>query len=586
MPAASVESYLATVKNAHEGTLKLPAFQRDWKWKPSQVGLLFDSLRQGFPIGSFLFMEPASEIDFSPRSFRGAPEAARDARTGALVLDGQQRITAGLELFYGTGAKHYFLDLPVIREMAREVYLDPLDKLSVRAFLANLDTEDSYLKRLTSSSDPSQYLASREYLWTGYLTDEDELTRSLAILCKSFPENSDFYNFVIGRNFRPSPDSQVPITTIPGNVSVEAISRIFATLNSTGRILSPFELVVAVLFPRKIDLVDEVKTLKELFPHYRRIDDSGEILLQTIALFAGKDTRKASLPKTITEEFYRKYSYEAAQYLEQSGVFVTDRLGVGLDASDELRIYPVIFSPMAYIIRELDARHLGAEAKGFAYKRLEDWYIGSILDRRYQQSTHDKQAKDKDEILRWAVGSDEDRPDWLTATSVTGLASAAPGSAKGKLLRSLLNRKDLRDPLSGQKVGVGSGTAPSARHHIYPTRWVHHLKGWDKAKHSSNVALNIMYCEESTNAEFLNFSPRDQIAQCIKVRGEQVVRETYLQHGINSTAFELLRKAEPTVDDFQNFLVEREAYFSNMLETSGFRRGGERPEEDEETDDE
>ena len=51
--AASVEPYLSIVGRAYEGRIKLPAFQREWKWKTSQVILLFDSLRQGFPVGGF-----------------------------------------------------------------------------------------------------------------------------------------------------------------------------------------------------------------------------------------------------------------------------------------------------------------------------------------------------------------------------------------------------------------------------------------------------------------------------------------------------------------------------------------------------
>ncbi|MBP7704705.1 MAG: DUF262 domain-containing protein [Caulobacter sp.] len=585
MTAASVESYLTIVKAAYDGGLKLPAFQRDWKWRPQQVALLFDSLRQGFPIGSFLFMEPAVEIDFSPRSFRGAKAGSKDARTTALVLDGQQRITAGLELFYGTGSKHCFLDLRAIRSKAERGGVDPLDKEAVKRFLSNLDVEDGYFKRLVSSPDPAQHLTTREYLYTGALHDEDELTRSLAILCKAYPENSDFYNFVIGRNFRPSSAMHIPITTIPGDVSVEAISRIFATLNSTGRILSPFELVVAVLFPKNIELVEDVQILKELYPHYKRVDDTGEILLQTIALFAGKDTRKAGLPKVITAELYREHYEDAAKYLDLAAAFVSDRLGVGLDASDELLVYPVIYPPLAHVLRALESAALDAEMRGIALRRLEEWYIGAILDRRYQQSTHDKQARDKADMLAWAIGSGEDRPQWLNEAYVAGLASAQPSSAKGKLLRSLLNRRDLRDPLTRERVGVGAGRKQSGRHHIYPTRWVHHLTGWDKEKHTNNVVLNIMYVEEATNSTFLNFSPRDQVEQSIKVLGEAAAREVFLQHGITSTAFDILRKPNPTVDDYASFIAEREAYFALMLESNGFRRPLETAASDEELDD-
>ncbi len=48
-----------TVKTALDRIRKhdyvLPAIQREFVWKPEQIYKLFDSLLQGFPVGSFLF---------------------------------------------------------------------------------------------------------------------------------------------------------------------------------------------------------------------------------------------------------------------------------------------------------------------------------------------------------------------------------------------------------------------------------------------------------------------------------------------------------------------------------------------------
>jgi uncharacterized protein with ParB-like and HNH nuclease domain len=39
----------------HRHDYVLPAIQREFVWKPEQIARLFDSLMQGYPIGSFLF---------------------------------------------------------------------------------------------------------------------------------------------------------------------------------------------------------------------------------------------------------------------------------------------------------------------------------------------------------------------------------------------------------------------------------------------------------------------------------------------------------------------------------------------------
>ncbi len=84
----------------------LPAIQREFVWNPEQICKLFDSLMQGFPVGSFLFwkIEPATAktfcfFDFSREYHqRDNPHCpplgkAPDGPVTA-VLDGQQRLTA------------------------------------------------------------------------------------------------------------------------------------------------------------------------------------------------------------------------------------------------------------------------------------------------------------------------------------------------------------------------------------------------------------------------------------------------------------------------------------------------------------
>jgi|SRR5690554_74055 len=84
----------------------LPAIQREFVWKPTQICRLFDSLMRGYPIGSFLFWKVARE---NTRQFKfydfvlnyhqkDNPHCPRLELTGdravTAVLDGQQRLTA------------------------------------------------------------------------------------------------------------------------------------------------------------------------------------------------------------------------------------------------------------------------------------------------------------------------------------------------------------------------------------------------------------------------------------------------------------------------------------------------------------
>ena len=84
----------------------LPAIQREFPWWPEQIECLFDSLMQGYPIGSFLFWMVRRDsiekhkfydfmLDYHERDnahCASIGSVTRDEITA--VLDGQQRLTA------------------------------------------------------------------------------------------------------------------------------------------------------------------------------------------------------------------------------------------------------------------------------------------------------------------------------------------------------------------------------------------------------------------------------------------------------------------------------------------------------------
>lgn len=99
-----------TIKTALDRISKhdyvLPAIQREFVWKPEQIYRLFDSLMQGFPVGSFLFwkIEQKTSTAFQFFDFSREYHQRDNPHCPALgklpkgpvtaVLDGQQRLTA------------------------------------------------------------------------------------------------------------------------------------------------------------------------------------------------------------------------------------------------------------------------------------------------------------------------------------------------------------------------------------------------------------------------------------------------------------------------------------------------------------
>lgn len=74
------------------GRVRLPSFQRSYRWRPSDVEALFDSLQRSYPIGNLLLWQRPAAAD---RISLGPLVLDVPARADALwVVDGQQRIVS------------------------------------------------------------------------------------------------------------------------------------------------------------------------------------------------------------------------------------------------------------------------------------------------------------------------------------------------------------------------------------------------------------------------------------------------------------------------------------------------------------
>ena len=85
----TVETLIRRVKR---GLIRVPDFQRPLRWESEDVKLFFDSIYQGYPVGSFLMRQEyasASVIGYGP-----VRVDATESNAALWVVDGQQRLTA------------------------------------------------------------------------------------------------------------------------------------------------------------------------------------------------------------------------------------------------------------------------------------------------------------------------------------------------------------------------------------------------------------------------------------------------------------------------------------------------------------
>ncbi|MDR6124063.1 uncharacterized protein with ParB-like and HNH nuclease domain [Bacillus sp. SLBN-46] len=111
------------IKNIHEKKYLLPAIQREFVWGTDQIERLFDSLMQGYPVGSFLFWDVKKEKskdfqfyefirNYHEKNNRHNPLASISGEEDIIaILDGQQRLTSMYIALKGT----YAYKLPRMR---------------------------------------------------------------------------------------------------------------------------------------------------------------------------------------------------------------------------------------------------------------------------------------------------------------------------------------------------------------------------------------------------------------------------------------------------------------------------------------
>lgn len=205
-----------TIKEALDGVqgkkYAMPAIQREFVWRDWQIESLFDSLMQGYPIGSFLFWEVSNDTvrnytwydfvrDYHETKGRHNPdfEALDDTIGLTAVLDGQQRLTALNIGLRGT----YASKLPRLRWTnpaaypRKQLYLNVTSELdddeSGRryefVFMTERECEDkggkkrwfrvSDIMQMTEASGPSDYAMDNGLMDSIHNADDREHARTV-----------------------------------------------------------------------------------------------------------------------------------------------------------------------------------------------------------------------------------------------------------------------------------------------------------------------------------------------------------------------------------------------------------------------
>ena len=227
----SQRSIVSLISDIELGVIALPDLQRPFVWEDTKVRDLLDSLFVGFPVGTVVLWHTAEA-----RDARTVGRGAEANRANALVIDGQQRLTALYAVIRGA---------EVIDREGRKRRI----KIAFRPRDGRFEVPDAAIRK-----DP-EFLADVSELWSGKRAKGQIRKELLAGLKMHEREIDAAYGDAVEHNLdrvQGLADFRFPVVDIRRTnqneeVTEEDVAEIFVRINNQGMRLGQADFVLTLL---------------------------------------------------------------------------------------------------------------------------------------------------------------------------------------------------------------------------------------------------------------------------------------------------------------------------------------------------
>jgi len=260
---ASPQTVSSLLDAIEKETLAIPEFQRDFVWTPSQIAELLRTVARDWPCGTFLMQESPRD-QFACRAVDGAPTLRRTP--SLVVLDGQQRLTALYHAVREKGDETYYITMreALAADELEDDHVQYKKTQRFRSLYPDLATEArSGVARIATLARDDEF-----FRWVAFL-EESERPKAIKFRATSLPGLKHY---------------SIPCVVLPRDTPLEAVAKIFETINRTGVRLDVFDLMVAKLHPHNFPLRDRDRDAIAEHPSLDEYDVAGLELLRLIAL--------------------------------------------------------------------------------------------------------------------------------------------------------------------------------------------------------------------------------------------------------------------------------------------------------------
>lgn len=539
-PDSNPKNLLSLIKDAYAGKVVVPEFQRSFVWGKSNIEEFLTSLLHGYFIGTFLMLDTSAKKPMFPfRPVEGVKKVnasvrSREQGTVQLVLDGQQRMTSLFYAFYEPdiplkGVKNPYRFYLSITEAIHGDIDDAVVGVSKQESKRFADFQDRFEKfeviPFSTLGDPTafyEWLYNKQDRWEG--NDKRKIVEI----------------------YRHLEQFMVPVIDLPAETSKGDIVNIFERINRTGINLSLFDLAVAQLYQRDINLRD---LWSEFIKENKNIESIIQpiFLLRVITLLQRKEIRKRDLLDAIDLEkpiFEERWKNSVASIVQ-----AYKRMVEHYGAFDEKWIpYTSLIVTLAVLLHTLKQKFSGA----YDYQKVDQWYWGCVLSGRYERNMFTRTYEDIGNIEIWI---EEDKvPQWISQFTAQELNLEMIDEPRSSIYRGIVGlivREGAKDFLTGQPAKLNE----CQDDHIFPK---------SKCKDERvNSILNRTLIWDKTNLNKKNKMPSEFFKECLEKHNfdESKLLDTLSTHLISPEAYEAIKE-----DNFSRFLDERKKSFQFVIQ--------------------
>ncbi len=555
------------VKKSIKGEIVLPQFQRNFVWARDDIQDLLVSITKGYFIGSFLLIRVDKDnLPFQPRSIAGLNLRGDELKPEWMVLDGQQRLTSLVYVFTAPNINLKGTKYPY------RFYLD-LKKLSS----GNIE-EAIWSKRV----DYCDEYEEEEYQFENRVIPFTRILGDWEGWCAKYMKwlinrnKNDILTNVVGsvkpgwdkwiKNIR---EKLIPIIEIPkvkpdNKNDIGEVCAIFEKINSTGVLLSVYDLLTARLYIHDIDLH---KLWQESISQHEMLnsisdgkpDYYGVLILRIIALKRGLDVKGSTIinlePKNLEKDWKT-----AATYFEKAleRIKSTNQDGFGAFQSKWIP-----YSTMIPVLAALQWNIKMDKRNHKVYEFTKKWYWASVFLERYSGSVESTSYRDYTDMIK-LFNDRTSKPEFFNEVDIQ--ITKNPNFTIRNVNRINVIYKGIINliALNGAKDFIKNDAIEFHDlddHHIFPKAFLGKMKTKDGKnryeRDQINTVLNKTLIISETNRIISKRSPSSYIKNLIPKEKKIEILQT---HFISETAVKKLEK-----DDYEEFLNERERIIIEKL---------------------